>query len=455
MTEELKTIYLTEYLETLLLQLSSNNNSDNNQNNNNGEVYKIKEKLWQDKIIDLRSISDYKKAHLTMSMSFPWVVKDEQDEDRFFEFPPKNTSITLVLDEYSDNVTKVARRIGGRRWPVKQVIIWNIKNDGSLTEGGSVSQKYQRLIDAKGLIFSNDNNCPSGQNGEKEPVVMMCQPANFMSSTIDSIESELLLLSLSKPSEPIRPDTLTVKSTVCRYWKALDIGCGSGRDIAFLALRGLQNNNDGTAPNSAGYCWDITGLDNLSSCVKRCNSYAQRLGVSTRMRAIQTSAINIEPPQQHSQKVNTHGNTYNTQPSPIPQHPHPQKEKEEGFLLENCPNFYDLVTIIRFLCRPEFEKIDRCIKPGGFIMISTFVDLEPDERNAGAINAKQPDGKIEAKKPASPHLRLKQNELKSWWCGVKGYKVFSDIIENTEDGRPLNSFLAQKPAPTKDPQVLG
>jgi SAM-dependent methyltransferase len=100
----------------------------------------------------------------------------------------------------------------------------------------------------------------------------------------------------------------------------LDIACGSGRDLVYLAKQG----------------WEMTGIDRSEESLKAATQSAEAADVD-----ITTLALDME----------TGGNPF----SDLPQHS------------------FDLVTVSRYLHRPLFPYIKALIKPGGVILYQTFM----------------------------------------------------------------------------------
>ena len=151
--------------------------------------------------------------------------------------------------------------------------------------------------------------------------------------------------------------------------KALDIGCGGGRDSVFLASLG----------------WQVTAIDQEARVLKRAKQLATRSGASVKFKCCDLKKSGCFP---------------------------------EGF--------FDLVTVVRYLNRDLFSQIDAAISPGGYIVYQTF------SRGAEAFGS-----------PKNPNFILQEGELSEVFAD---YKIIVDRIDKLEDGRPVASFIAQKPA---------
>lgn len=101
----------------------------------------------------------------------------------------------------------------------------------------------------------------------------------------------------------------------------LDIACGSGRDLVFLAKHG----------------WDMQGIDYNDGSLKRCQDLADRHRVNT-----------------HCKKIDLEIDKFN--------------------LTAHIPsNSLGLVSVFRYLHRPLLPAIRHSLKPGGVILYQTFM----------------------------------------------------------------------------------
>ncbi len=86
---------------------------------------------------------------------------------------------------------------------------------------------------------------------------------------------------------------------------------------------------------------------------------------------------------------------------------------------------FDLVVVVRYLNRTLFQRIERAVSPGGVVLYQTFVT------GVEAFGS-----------PKNPNVILKTDELSKVFSG---YQIIVDRIEKLKDGRPVASFIAQKP----------
>ncbi len=81
--------------------------------------------------------------------------------------------------------------------------------------------------------------------------------------------------------------------------------------------------------------------------------------------------------------------------------------------------------VMRFLNRDLYAQIKQMIKPGGWIVFQTF--------SAGVEQFGS---------PKNPNFILQENELSQVFAD---FQIITDRIDEIADGRPVASFIAQKP----------
>ena len=150
---------------------------------------------------------------------------------------------------------------------------------------------------------------------------------------------------------------------------ALDLGCGGGRDSVYLAQTG----------------WQVIAIDREQRVLKRAQQLAESTGQDL---AIEWKPCCIET---------------------------------EGCLPAMQ---FDLIVMMRFLNRPALLKMAKMLKPGGHLVIQTFVE-----------------GVERLGSPKNPNFILKKAELKKTFGA---FQVIVDRIDALKDGRPVVSFIAKK-----------
>ncbi len=130
--------------------------------------------------------------------------------------------------------------------------------------------------------------------------------------------------------------------------------------------------------------WQVTGIDQESRVLKRAKQLASRSGASVKFKCCDLKKQACFPEKQ-----------------------------------------FDLVVVMRYLNRALFAQIDQAIAPGGMLLYQTFVS------GVEAFDS-----------PKNPNVILEKGELSEVFSG---YQIFVDRIEKLKDGRPVASFIAQKP----------
>jgi SAM-dependent methyltransferase len=183
------------------------------------------------------------------------------------------------------------------------------------------------------------------------------QPSPFLQRHIDQLESTL-------PSQ-----------CVC-----LDVGCGSGRDIAFLMRRG----------------WHAWALDAQAGAMERVKQLAAYLDVQDRLEVLARVKL---------------------------LHDGQWRFKDSGVDITNKK--FDLILNIRFLSRPFWKQVPSMLNLGGYFVFSHFVDQGEYEQ------------------PKKSH-RVEVGELKKVFGAMKNMEIVDDVIELAEDGRPLQCMVVRR-----------
>lgn len=131
------------------------------------------------------------------------------------------------------------------------------------------------------------------------------------------LESGHTVYRLWQPSPLIAQWPLLAQQWQITPGNGLDIGCGAGRDLVYLAMHG----------------WQMTGVDYLQPALDKATNLAERHGVS-----VITQAVDVEEP---------------------------------GW---QCAQTFDLIVLVRYLHRPLLDKIDQLLNPGGVLLYQTFMD---------------------------------------------------------------------------------
>lgn len=217
-------------------------------------------------LLDCRPAALYHQGHVTGATSIPAAELPE----RMHELP--KTSVALALCGDAASLAQAAEFLTRKGYQVLQTIEWNSAWAASLQTTGQweVGTQSQRLWQPAPLI------------------------ARFVAEFM--------------PACAITPGN------------GLDIGCGAGRDMVYLALQG----------------WQMTGIDYIPGALQRAQQLAssQQLSITTLQRDLETGQD-------------------------------PFGEFADGQ--------FDLICVARYLHRPLFAWMKRILKPGGVLIYQTFM----------------------------------------------------------------------------------
>lgn len=311
------------------------------------------------------------------------------------------------------------------------------------------------------------------------------RPSPVIASAIQTVERLLAKHSLNSSMPPAgsqavqsdRAESRTggapEEEVHCEF-RCLDAGCGSGRDLAWLATRcnqyscsrhsdSFQESNseregsgiesteqsasqshlneragssapEHSAVGSVRYrcsCrWHVTGIDSRHSIIERAKQLLQHGGVTPSSAQLLHASINKQT-----------GEIQPIEHSSVP------KEQNDlagdgvdggaaGVMDAGAdPSItgketYDMIVCVRFLERAFFGRIPELLKPGGFVLYSTFVN------GPGTQAFGRPKGE--------DHL-LQPGELAHRYFGPdQGFQVIMDETVLSMEGRELSKFVARK-----------
>lgn len=182
--------------------------------------------------------------------------------------------------------------------------------------------------------------------------------------------------------------------------EALDVGCGAGRDLVFLA-------------RSTPYRWHLTGVDSVTSVLK-----SARL-----LDSFYSSSYRDYPEFELVNGVFRKDGQFR-----YLEHTHlPRWGSELGELRQRS---FHLILSVRFLVRESWDLLDSLLLPGGFFFSHTF---SKDSRN-----------QFPFERPKGPNHLLENDELLQRFAPKTGYRVIFNGMTELADGRYVNNFLCQK-----------
>lgn len=217
-------------------------------------------------LIDCRSLAAYRTGHIKGACSLP----ADQLFERMHELPKRQQALTLCGTE--QDLAAAMTYLIDRGHTVAEQIIW--------------TDQLKQQLDSAGQLETGNQSA------------QLWQPAPLWQRFVEDIA----------PANNIHPG------------RGLDIACGAGRDMVYLAQQG----------------WQMTGVDRSEDALQRVAVLAKYSGV-----AVETLRCDLE------------------------------KGGDPFSMLED--DSFDLVSVARYLHRPLFPVLNRLLKPGGVLLYQTFM----------------------------------------------------------------------------------
>lgn len=215
-----------------------------------------------------------------------------------------------------------------------------------------------------------------------------------------------------------------------RPWQFLDIGCGSGRDVGYILARGKQ--------------WQGSAFDSMPGALIRTDALVKNLQVAQKVRALAQARLmhngqwklissawldnmrttGVEDIDEKMKRLDM-SKLENGRPEELS-----FSELYDSILPANATdrsNKFDLVLNVRFLSRPFLHLVPELLNIGGYFLISHFLH----------------DGVHEYQHPKRTS-RLELNEISDLFNSMENMEIVTDAIEESEDGRPMNSVLVRR-----------
>jgi SAM-dependent methyltransferase len=217
-------------------------------------------------IIDCRSFEEYCLGHIQGATSIP----ANELFLRMHELAKRD--IPIILCGNQDALTIARHFFLDREFTIIEEVLWS-----------------QHCIDT----LTQEHKLEYGNQSQR-----LWQPSPLIAEFIEHI----------MPHHAIKPGT------------GLDIACGAGRDMTYLAMRG----------------WQMCGIDQSIEALQRSQRLAQHSNV-----AINTLQLDLE----------------NT-----------------DFPLQSIASSFDLICVFRYLHRPLLTQLQHHLKPNGIIIYQTFME---------------------------------------------------------------------------------
>jgi hypothetical protein len=191
--------------------------------------------LKDSKILDLRSTIAYHRQRLKGAVSIPL----NSLSDRWFELPNKQTSLIIMLP-------KLLGQVDCTEWK-EPICIHNVLSHIKL-RGWNITSIF---VDDTDEVVINCLHQPSIPN----PIVYTWKEAKEW-HLIDDMPPPNPMPFLFSPSSFLEEQISRIESTLTNsnYWMC-DIGCGSGRDLAWILARNSY--------------WSVCGVDDWYGALER------------------------------------------------------------------------------------------------------------------------------------------------------------------------------------------
>eukprot|EP01083_Nonionella_stella_P126946 384489_1 len=353
---------------------------------------------------------------------------------RMYELPAKSVKLAVLAEE--SEIENVVAFLTGRGWTVSFRFLdndtfWQAARDHSdigVATGSPLAQWERRCVSP---LFA---------------------PCSFLAESVGVIESELV-----KRRRDCEGD-----------WRCLDLGCGSGRDMIWLASRRLHNTEQETSIDSKtsgdGEKIDSSQSSELTSVKDNSTSMKRKLiehstevadsplcASSTSSRQYQSSTYNqVSSTKSHFarwkvigvdsnaaalERVRTFARRYSVDnhictirarlrgDGQVTMFEHIAARDDSSIGCGHDGRFrfsesqFDLVVCIRFLERTFFPRLKEMVAPGGFILCYQFAS-----------------GVEKFEHPKRPRFIVGENEFSDSFCSPK-FKIFVNRRETLPDGR--------------------
>jgi SAM-dependent methyltransferase len=220
----------------------------------------------------------------------------------------------------------------------------------------------------------------------------------------------LLELLISKIEETVASEHFSEGGDTSLRMRFLEPGCGSGRNLAWMASRKTKVNN-------LTLNWEVVGLDSWWGALERCQDLARSSGYPL-------SDFKLI----HCQVDSLSGEFY-------PSSNKRSRAAESSHILNGIEELgtFDVILFSRFLHRPLHHRIPGLLNSGGYVLYNSFLNM-PGVKQFG--------------RPCGHEHLLDVGELAREFGQDRGFEVVSDKFEiEPLDGREMSMFAARKISP--------
>ncbi|EPX71508.1 uncharacterized protein SOCG_01725 [Schizosaccharomyces octosporus yFS286] len=320
------------------------------------------------KCLDVRPPKEFQKRHLYGSVNIPSTTI----AGRWFQLPAKQEGF-VVLEQDGSSIDE---KEGGSCSEQLQQKGWKI--EGSIR----ASTELWQWIEQNGMI----------EQGESKRLLF--DPSPHLKENISMIEGNL------RKSEA----------------RVLDVGCGSGRDLAWLCSR------------ESKIRYKVTAVDAEKRAIYRFSSLFETLGLEDHIEHKQIAKMDsVGKWKCYNMEGKRDINIPDLSTSDLMKFFETSSTTKPGKQDEK----YDLVVQIRFLHRLLLTQTDQLLCDDGFLFLCTFVN----------------DGIHDYEYPKGQEHRLELGEAAQLIrSSSPSMKILKEEVGFIEDGRPVQVLLAQKQA---------
>eukprot|EP00955_Chlamydomonas_euryale_P113624 366228-Chlamydomonas_euryale.AAC.16 len=245
-------------------------------------------------------------------------------------------------------------------------------------------------------------------------------PCLLLEQYVEQIEQALAERRHSEVAATLCDGAPTASRQLVRL-RCLEPGCGSGRNLAWLAARRRSIDlGDGT---SVQVIWEVVGIDFWYGALVRMQELCHIVDYNPGQVKLYHCEIDPETGDMRHLKPPAETCKHHVVPRTHIKDPPASGVLEGGS--------FDLILCVRFLSRPLHKYMSMLLSGGGYVLYNTFLNMN------GTKAFGRPNGREHLLEPA---------ELSDIWFGsAQGFQIVCDDVEiEKPHGRELSLFLAMK-----------